>query len=59
MFAQTQQWDGAMVRQDGALLYPVREGIPVLLWEERLEIEEGSRSKLVRAFELHGEKFKN
>jgi uncharacterized protein YbaR (Trm112 family) len=30
--------DGALVRQDGAVAYPVRDGIPVMLVEEGLAI---------------------
>ena len=31
--------DAALVREDGTLLYPVRDDIPVLLREEGIEVE--------------------
>jgi uncharacterized protein YbaR (Trm112 family) len=32
-------FDGALVRQDGAVAYPIRDGIPVMLVEEGLVID--------------------
>jgi uncharacterized protein YbaR (Trm112 family) len=32
-------FEGALIRQDGAVAYPIREGIPVMLVEEGLLIE--------------------
>ncbi len=57
-FRRMREWEAAMVRRDGALLYPIRGGIPVLLWEERLEIKEGCRPELVKAFESAKSKLK-
>lgn len=34
--------EGGLVREDGLVLYPVRDGIPVLLVEEGLTLEPGS-----------------
>lgn len=31
--------DGALVREDGAFLYPVRDGIPVMLVDQAIPIE--------------------
>ncbi|MFP3948057.1 MAG: Trm112 family protein [Longimicrobiales bacterium] len=31
--------DGGLVREDGLLLYPVREDIPIMLVDEALELE--------------------
>ena len=30
--------DGALVREDGSLLYPVRDGIPIMLIDEAVEL---------------------
>jgi uncharacterized protein YbaR (Trm112 family) len=30
--------DGALVREDGGLLYPVREGIPIMLIDEAISL---------------------
>jgi uncharacterized protein YbaR (Trm112 family) len=30
--------DGGLLREDGAILYPIREGIPILLIEEGLPV---------------------
>lgn len=35
----TEPLDGGLIRQDGAILYPVREDIPVMLIEEGLPLE--------------------
>ena len=32
-------FDGALLRQDGAVAYPIRDGIPVMLVEEGLVID--------------------
>lgn len=32
--------DAGLVREDGRLLYPVREGIPVMLIDEAIELDE-------------------
>ena len=32
--------DGGLIREDGAWLYPIREGIPVLLIEEAISLTE-------------------
>ncbi|MDX1567678.1 MAG: hypothetical protein R3223_07745 [Longimicrobiales bacterium] len=32
--------DGGLVREDGLLLYPVREDIPIMLIDEALELED-------------------
>lgn len=32
-------FDQALVRQDGLILYPVRDGIPIMLLDEALELE--------------------
>jgi uncharacterized protein YbaR (Trm112 family) len=34
--------EGGLVREDGRILYPVRDGIPVLLVEEGLPLDPGS-----------------
>ena len=34
-----EKWDGALVREDGAVLYPIIEGIPILLIEESVSTE--------------------
>ena len=35
----TEAIESGLVREDGTILYPVREGIPVLLVEEGLPLE--------------------
>jgi uncharacterized protein YbaR (Trm112 family) len=32
--------DGGLVREDGKLLYPIRDGIPVMLIDEALPLED-------------------
>lgn len=34
----TEKLEGGLVRQDGKLLYPIREGIPVLLIDEGIPL---------------------
>lgn len=36
----TEPLDGGLVREDGAVLYPVREGIPVMLIGESISLED-------------------
>ena len=36
--------DGGLVRADGRALYPIREGIPVLLIDEALPLAEGTEA---------------
>ena len=36
--AVTEKLEGGLVRQDGKLVYPIREGIPVLLIDEGIPI---------------------
>ncbi|MBW2275829.1 MAG: hypothetical protein JRG96_21420 [Deltaproteobacteria bacterium] len=36
--AVTEAIDGGLLREDGAVLYPIREGIPILLIEEGLPV---------------------
>jgi uncharacterized protein YbaR (Trm112 family) len=38
--AITENLDGGLVREDGALLYPVRDGIPVMLLGEAIVLKE-------------------
>lgn len=33
-----QELDAALVREDGKVLYPVRDGIPIMLMDESLEV---------------------
>jgi uncharacterized protein YbaR (Trm112 family) len=35
---QTAAWEGALIRRDGKLVFPVRNGIPVLLLDEAVEL---------------------
>ena len=37
----TQTLEAGLVREDGTIVYPVRDGIPVLLVEEGLAIPQG------------------
>lgn len=34
----TEPCDGGLVREDGKLLYPIRQGIPVMLVDEAIEL---------------------
>ena len=34
----THKLDGGLVREDGTILYPIRDGIPVLLIDEGLKV---------------------
>jgi len=40
--AVTEPIDGGLVREDGTLLYPIREGIPVMLIDEAIPLEGSS-----------------
>lgn len=33
--------DGGLIRQDGAILFPIRDGIPVMLIDEAIPLEPG------------------
>jgi len=35
----TQRLDGGLVRQDGAVLYPIEDGIPIMLIDEAILLE--------------------
>lgn len=37
--AVTEPIDGGLVREDGTLLYPIREGIPMMLIDEAIPLE--------------------
>ncbi len=37
--ALTRPLDAGLVREDGALLYPIEQGIPVMLIEEAIELD--------------------
>ncbi len=34
--------EGGLIRQDGAVLFPIRDGIPVMLIDEAIPLEAGS-----------------
>ena len=43
-----QKCDGALVCEDGLGMYPVREGLPILLIEERVDLTEEKKLLLLK-----------